>query len=202
MKSTPITIAILLTGASIVASAQPALPPGTDRGEDPVHTELRMLRTNVVQAISSGDFDGTLDHLHTNAVITWQNNRVCRGHADLRSFFEEMGRDAFRGYQVPPTPDELTVLYGDDTGVSFGTTVAEYSLLGNPFRFTNRWTATLVKENGRWLLAGYHVSLNALDNPLLNAAKKGVLWAGIIGGGVGLLVGFAVGRISGKGKRA
>jgi ketosteroid isomerase-like protein len=162
--------------------------------EAPVHEELRMLRTNLIHAITAGDFDKTLQYVHTNVVVTWQNNEVCRGHAGLRTFFEKVGKEAFQGYVLPPTPDELTILYGDDTGVSFGRTVANYHLFGKKFQFTSRWTATLVKENGRWLLGAYHISLDALDNPLLNAAKKSLFVLGAISAVLGALLGFLVGR--------
>lgn len=165
--------------------------------EDPAHNELRALRTQVVEAITSGDIEKTLAYLHPNVVVTWQNHEVCRGHQGVRDFMDRLGRDAFRGYKVPPSPDELTILYGGDTGISFGTTVSEVRLLGTSFEFTNRWTATLVNENGRWMLASYHVSNNVLDNPLLRAAERSLVLA--VGGG--LLIGFAVGMLIGRRRR-
>lgn len=162
--------------------------------EDPAHNELRALRTEVVEAITKGDFDSVIRHVHTNAVITWQNNEVCRGHQGLREFFGRMGKETFKGYKVPPTPDELTILHGGNTGVSFGQTVAQYNLLGKEFELKSRWTATLVKENGRWLLAGYHVSMNVLDNPLINAAKGGLYLAAGAAAAGGLVVGWLLGK--------
>jgi ketosteroid isomerase-like protein len=162
--------------------------------EDPAHNELRALRTAVIDGISKGDIDAVLKYVHPNVVVTWQNNVVCRGADGLKTFFNRMGKETFRGYKVPPTPDELTILYGGDTGVSFGEVVAQYELLGKSFEFKSRWTATLVKENGQWLLASYHVSLNALDNPLLNSAKHSLAWAAIAAGVIGVLVGWLVGR--------
>jgi hypothetical protein len=63
---------------------------------------------------------------------------------------------------------------------------------------TSRWTATLVKENGHWLLASYHVSANLLDNPLINAAKSGLYLAA----GVALAAGLVLGLLVGKRKKA
>jgi ketosteroid isomerase-like protein len=162
--------------------------------EDPAHNELRALRSEVIDAITKGDFDRVIRHVHTNVVVTWQNNDVCRGHQGLRDFFNRMGKDTFKGYTVPPTPDELTILYGGDTGVSFGRTVAQYTILGKSIEMTSRWTATLVKEDGHWLLASYHVSANLLDNPLLKAAKSGLYLAGGVALAVGLILGWLVGK--------
>lgn len=162
--------------------------------EDPAHNELRALRTEVIAAITKGDNEAVMKHVHPNVVVTWQNAEVCRGVQGLRDFFNKMAKDTFRGYKVPPTPDDLTILHGGDTGVSFGHIVAEYNLLGKILEFRSRYTATLVKENGRWLLASYHVSLNALDNPIIGAAKQSLLWVGVGAGGLGLVVGLIFGR--------
>ena len=175
------------TPATTAAAAAPA-------GEDPAHAALRALRTEIIEAITAGDMDRVLKSVHPNVVVTWQNNEVCRGQEGLKEFFNRMGKNAFKGYKVPPTPDDLTILYGGDTGISFGETVAEYSVLGKSHEMKSRWTATLVKENDRWLLAGYHLSMNVLDNPILGAAKSS-LYA--VGGGTlvaGLLGGFLIGR--------
>ncbi len=161
--------------------------------ENPAHSELRALRNEVLSAITQGNFDKALTYIHPNVVVTWQNNEVCRGHKGLKEFMDRMGKEAFKSYKVPPTPDELAIFYGDDTGLSFGKTVAQYKILGKEFELTSRWTAMLVKENGRWLLAGYHVSVNAIDNPLLNAAKQALYWMGGIAGLLGLAIGWVIG---------
>ena len=166
--------------------------------EDPVHEELRALRTEIITAITRGDINTVLQHVHPNVVITWQNAEVCRGQQGLKQFFERMGKKSFKGYKVPPTPDELTILHGENTGISFGETVAEYNLLGKNYEIKSRWTATLVKEKGKWLLAAYHISTNTLDNPLLSAAKKALYAATAIA----LVAGFFIGRIRRKPRAA
>lgn len=162
--------------------------------EDPAHNELRVLRSEVVDAITKGDFDTVVRHVHTNVVVTWQNGEVCRGHQGLRDFFNRMGKNAFKGYKTAPTPDELTILSGGDHGISFGYTVATYNLLGKDLELKSRWTATLIKENGHWLLSSYHISMNVLDNPLLNAAKGSLAWIAGLAAAGGLVVGLIIGR--------
>ena len=184
----PLVLVAALSSPAFLQAQTAATP------EDPAHNELRALRTQVLDAIKSGDVERVLAYVHPNVVITWQNQEVCRGREGLREFYNRMGKDAFRGYKVDPIPDELTILYGGDTGISFGSSVAAYRLLGKEAEFKNRWTATLVKENGRWLLASYHVSNNTLDNPLVNTAKRAVYWAGVIGLIVGLALGLLVAR--------
>jgi ketosteroid isomerase-like protein len=159
--------------------------------DEAVHEELRTLRTEIIDAITRGDIDSVIKHVHPDAVVTWQNSEVCRGQKGLKDFFERMGKDSFKGYKIPPTPDELTILHGGNTGVSFGETVAEYRLLGKGYELKSRWTATLVKENGKWLLAAYHISMNVLDNPILSTARQGLY----LGAAVALVIGILIGRM-------
>jgi ketosteroid isomerase-like protein len=162
--------------------------------EDPAHEELRTLRKELVAAIIAGDVETQLVHTRPDVVVTWQNQVVCRGHEELREFMKESGSSAFKGYKVEPTADLLTILHGGDTGISTGRSVGAYQLIGKEFEFENRWTATLVKEDGRWLVAAYHVSLNALDNPILNSAKGMLIGAAGVAGVIGLLIGWLLGK--------
>mgnify|MGYP000352502892 CR=1 FL=1 len=95
-------------------------PGRAQSAEDPAHAELRTMRAALLDAITAQDIDKVLPLLHPDVVVTWQNGAVNRGHAGVRSFFEAMGRQSFGGYKVPPEPDELTILHGGTTGVSFG----------------------------------------------------------------------------------
>lgn len=169
-------------------SAQEAAP------EDPAHDELRALHKELVAAIVEGDVGAQLKHVHPDVVVTWQNHVVCRGVEELNTFMKESGSTAFRGYKVKPEADDLTVLHGGDTGISNGRSVGMFHILGKDLEFENRWTATLVKEGDRWLVASYHVSLNALDNPVLNGAKGLLFWVGGGAGVLGLILGWLVGR--------
>ncbi len=158
--------------------------------EDPAHGELRLLRTEMIDAITKGDTSKVLQHTHPNVVITWQNAVVCRGHQGLKDFLSQNAKDSFKGYKIPPTADELTIFHGANTGVSFGHVVASYRLLGKDYDLKSRWTATLVKENGQWQLAAYHVSMNVLDNPILAATRT----ATYLGATAALIIGLVIGR--------
>ena len=57
-----------------------------------------------------------------------------------------------------------------------------------------RWTATLVRENGRWLIGSLHVSTNIFDNVLLNLAKKYGVRAASLALVAGGILGWLLGR--------
>ena len=190
------TLAIVLCGAILSASASAQDSPaatGAAETDEAIHTELRAIRTALTEALKKGDIDGQLAHIHKNVVSTWQNGRVVRGHEGLRDFLKEMNaenEEVFRGYKVEPQPDELTILYGGDTGIVFGRSVPQYHYLGIDLELENRWTATLVKENGDWKIAAYHVSASVVDNPLLSIAKRSAYWSGGICLAIGVILGI------------
>jgi ketosteroid isomerase-like protein len=193
------TLAALACAAlwPLPASGQPAEPQGADAADQgaaadaAAHDELRELRAGLVDAIVKKDYERQLTYAHDDAVVTWQNGQVVKGREGLLKFLEEGESDVFKGYTQPPTPADLSILYGGDTAISYGTSIAHYAIAGQEFDLTNHWSATLVKEGDQWKLASYHVSANLLDNPLLNAATKALYWAG----GIGLVVGIVLGMI-------
>jgi hypothetical protein len=68
------------------------------------------------------------------------------------------------------------------------------------FNVDTHWTATLVKEDGKWLLASFQFGPNIFDNPLLNKALSALYWGIGIAGAIGLALGFLFGRfVRGRG---
>lgn len=171
------------------------------QGEDSAHNELRKLRDDLIAAVNASDIDAMVRQMAPDVVITWQDGEVCRGPAEVKAFYERMAaksKKTFQGYKIPPTADALTTLYADGkTGVVYGHSAGRYFLLGKEIELTNRWTATVVKIDGQWKLAGYHVSMNVLDNPLLNSTKK----IGLIAAGMSLVIGGAIGWVLAKRSR-
>lgn len=171
--------------------------------EDPAHNELRAVRDGLLAGMKKGDIEAQLAYLHTNVVVTWHNAEVSRGHEGVRKYLDRMlkgSNKVVEKFSADVTVDELSILYGGDTAIAFGSAQEHFTLAGGrQFDFTGRWSATLVKEGGKWLIANLHTSDNIFDNPLLNAAKRMLVWAGIGAGIAGLLIGWLLGR---RGRRA
>ena len=87
--------------------------------------------------------------------------------------------------------DELTILYGENTGIAFGSSLEHFKLAnGSSFDLKGRWTTTMVKEDGRWLIASLHVSTNIFDNVMLDLMKKYAIRATCIALVVGIILGW------------
>jgi ketosteroid isomerase-like protein len=174
-------------------------PPAADNSaEEAVHNELRAFRDGLLDAMSKGDIERELTYFHPNVAITWHNAEVSRGRDGVRAYLNRMltGPDkAVASYKADVEVDELTILYGGDTGISFGSAVEHFTMTsGKTFDLPARWSATLVKEGDRWLIASLHASDNLFNNPLLDMAKRAAWWAGGLSLVLGLAAGFFLGR--------
>ena len=166
--------------------------------EDPAHNELRALRDGMMDAIKKGDIERQLSYLHPNVVVTWQNAEVSRGREGVRAYLNKMltgPNKPVASYQADLNVDELTILYGGDTGISFGSSKEHIALTdGSNFDYTARWSATLVKDGGKWVVGSLHASTNLFDNPMLSMTKRIACIAAGICLVVGLVLGFLFGR--------
>jgi hypothetical protein len=155
--------------------------------------------------MNKGDLERELGYFHPNAVVTWHNAEVSRGRDGVRAYMNRMlnGPDkVVASFRADVNVDELTILYGggggDRAGISFGSAVEHFKLTnGMTLDLPSRWSATLVKDGDKWLIASLHASDNLFDNPLLAKARRTIYWAG----GLALLAGLAVGFALGKRRR-
>ena len=193
------TLAALLALTFLTAAplpAQDAKP--APAAEDPAHQELRALRDGLLDAMNKADLEKMLTYLHPNVVITYQNAEVARGREGAKAYQLKMTTGPAKvveSFHAAAKVDELTILHGGDTGISFGSSVENFKMAhGGDITLNGRWTATLVKENGQWLVAALHCSTNLFDNPVVAATKK----AGVAAGAGSIIIGLVVGWFLGK----
>ena len=190
-----------LTSLPLASQAVPAQSPPAPAADDATHNELRALRDGLLDAMSKGDVERELGYFHPNVVVTWHDAEVSRGRDGVRKYLSRMldGPDkVVESFRADVNVDELTILYGGDTGISFGSAVEHFTMKGGrELSLPARWTATLVKEGDHWLIASLHASDNLFDNPLLNMVRRIAWWAG----GLCLLAGFGLGFLLGRRRR-
>ncbi len=201
LATMPLTVLMLLlatTAATAPVLSQTPAPPNNDA----IHADLRTFRDGLLAAINKGDVEGELTYFHPNAVVTWHNAEVSRGRDGIRAYMKRMldgPNKVVASFKADVNVDELTILYGGNnggtTGISFGSAVEHFTLAnGKSLDLPSRWSATLVKDGDKWLIANLHASDNLFDNPLLNLAKQTAYWAAGIALVVGLLAGWLIGR--------
>ena len=194
---TAIAALILLCWTAASLPAQAPVQPTNEA----THDALRALRDGLLDAMSKGDIERELTYFHPNAVITWHNAEVSRGRDGIRKYMARMleGPDkVLESFKADVKVDELTILYGGDAGIAFGSAVEHFEMTnGRTFDLPARWSATMVKDGGKWLIASLHASDNLFDNPLLAMARKMAWWVG----GAGLLIGLGAGYLLGRRRR-
>jgi ketosteroid isomerase-like protein len=150
----------------------------------------------LIEAINKNDLDALLTHLDKDVVITWMDASVSRGPQGVKEYIEKMTKGENRkvnSHSIDAEVDELTHLYGD-TGMATGTSKDQFVLTdGRDFVVNTRWTATVVKKDGKWKIASFHSSTDMFYNPVLFiAVRRTAMWVGGIAVAVGLLLGFGV----------
>lgn len=184
-------VALLLVAAVSVASAQ-----GDERAAD--HDALRKVKADLEQAVSKRDFEAAKDLFHQPFMVTVITQDSFTDLGTLKSYFDSLfTRDFLRmkNVSIKAEADDLSSIYTGTFAMTRGSTMERYELAdGRAFDMKGRWTAVSIKEpDGSWKVLGIHTGTNFLDNPVLNAIERSVLWFSVGGAGLGLLVGFACG---------
>jgi uncharacterized protein (TIGR02246 family) len=163
-----------------------------------VHQALRQLKTVMSKALNDGDVDTIVANVTPDIVFTTMNSDVCRGRDQIRAYFDKMMRapgHIVKKVNTSFDADALTILYGDDTGVAYGSSKDHYELTdGSKFDINGRWSCTLVLQNGRWLIANFHYSTNVFNNPIDRQIKHFLMAAGLVAVIASLIIGLLLGR--------
>jgi ketosteroid isomerase-like protein len=182
---------LLLTIAAASALAQD----GTAAAD---HEALRKLKGELEQSVSRRDFGllGRLVHQPFMATVVTQDSFADLGA--IKSYYDGLfTRSTLRmkDVSIKAEADELSRLYTGTVAMTRGSTLEHYELAdGRAFDMKGRWTAVSIKEpDGSWKLLGIHMGTNFLDNPVLSAIERSVMWTAAVGAGLGLLVGFGGG---------
>lgn len=206
-----LVLALLPASMQRVAAQPPetADPPeaavSTEPNVDQLHDELRAVRAAMERALNERDLGALVENVTSDVVFTTMNGDVVRGAEQIRDYYAQMmqGEDrVVESVTVSFIPDALSILYDGDTAIAFGATDDHYELAdGRAFDVAARWTATLLRRDGRWRIAAFHYSTDMFDNPVLATQRRVLI--GIAAGAalVAFLVAFLLGRAVGRRRR-
>ena len=191
MKNVLLALLLAFTAARLHSATPPA-------ANEALHDELRALKAGIMDAINKADLERQLTFLHPNVVVTWHNAEVSRGRDGVRSYYQKLTsgpQKMVEKFSAEVNVDELTILHGDSTGIAFGSSVEHFTLTnGTTIDLKGRWSTTMVKEGGKWLVASLHVSTNLFDNVMLATSKKYAIRIACGAAGVAALLGWLIGR--------
>jgi ketosteroid isomerase-like protein len=200
IKRSILTISLVLLGCALgsaAADAQPRAgspPPSTET----LHNELRALRERTVDAVNKRDPAALMKELHPDIVFTAMDTEVVRGLAGAQAYYQKMFVGAGRlieAFSLTVEPDAPAALYENGrVAISRGSSKAHFKLAtGTEFDIPLRWSATLLRENGKWGLANLQYTANMFDNPMLDVVKSSMKWVALGTGVAALVAGFLLG---------
>jgi ketosteroid isomerase-like protein len=176
----------------VAPSTAPATAPTPPPADVDAARAIDQLRAGLIAAFNRQDVDGLLALLAPDVVVTWQNAEVCRGPGEVRAYYDRMMR-ADRPVVAKVSADPVVdgrQLYGD-WALSYGHMRDHFVLTdGTDLPFDSRFTATVARRGDRWLVTGFHLSVDAFDNPVMNyAVRKGATYGAAGGAAAGAAVG-------------
>lgn len=175
--------------------AFPALAQTTGTPAD--HEALRRLKADATAAVNQRDYAAAQRILHRPFMATLITQDSFTDFDPLKAYFESLyTRDFNRIARIAMTAeaDDYSQIYQGTFALTKGPTREHYELAdGRVFDIAGRWTAVSIKDGADWKLLAVHTGTNFLDNPVLHAVERSVLWFGAGGLALGLMLGFAGG---------
>lgn len=157
------------------------------------HAALRELMEDATSALNGLDAAALAKYLADGFVVTFSDQTVITDPAQLDGYIANYftaENAPLRSVSFAPEATEQVRFIDRRTGVVYGTSADTYTLADETsLVFDTHWTATVVKQDGRWLVQTFHAGVNMLDNPILDATSKG----GLLSGGVALVAGLLTG---------
>jgi hypothetical protein len=157
-------------------------------------TAITTLREGLIDSFVKADIERLLTFLDPEVIVTWQNAEVCRGPEAVRAYYQRMMTGPNRVVrEVKAAPEVAGRQVYDDWAISWGNLRDHFVLTdGSDLPFNTVFTATIAKHGDRWLVRGFHASVNAFENPVLGLAIKKVAWRVGLGA---LVLGVVIGLI-------
>lgn len=189
-------IAVLLISGSALGLAF------ADVTADKEHEALRELNQNVTASLNNVDFNAFQQYLTEPFDLVFADQKSITSIQQLKDYYAEMTSEAGGGMEsikFEPTADALTRFIGANTGITRGTSVDTFTRKdGRKVVINSRWTATVVKDAGKWKITALHAGVNLLDNAyfkLVTGKMKTMMYgAAALAFLIGLGLGFVVGR--------
>ena len=161
------------------------------------HEALRKLKDQTIQAINTRDYALARKLISEPFMATLITQDSFTDFDKLKAYFESLyTRDALRMKSVTlaAEPDDYSQIIQGTFALTKGATKERYELAdGRVFDIAGRWTAVTLKQDGEWRLLALHWGTNFLDNAVLGAVEKSVVWISAIALAGGLVIGLAGG---------
>lgn len=149
--------------------------------------EILQLKNSLLEAFLSQDINKTLDYLHPDILVTWQNAEVSKGHEQVRAYTKRMMEGPNRVVEkVEANPQAEARMYLQDSVISIGKMNDTFFLAGEkkPLVLDSRYSAVLVRHDGKLKIAQIHFSVNAFNNNVCSLMVTKAIFFCVLGFGI------------------
>ena len=167
------------------------------------HQEMRQLLADVTHAINTEDIDHIRNFFAKDYIYVGADQSAVTNRTEFLAYYDKLlgGKNALlKSLNFQPKALMKTKFIQDNVGIVYGESYDTYVLAnGHTAKVKSTWSATLLKEDGKWKVATLHNGVNFYDNPEITYFIN--FWKMIAFGA--LIVGVALGYlIKGKAKSA
>lgn len=182
------------------------IPPAIDKEKElaQTHNELRDILRTLVSSINSGKYEEMNEVLSKDIEATPINSEYLVGKEQVNNYFSKWfgEKGKLKSLNISMNADKLTWIHNSgDIGIVSGSGIEKYELKdGRTYDLKTRWTATVIKEEGKWKMRSFNSSVNFLDNPIINEIESSISKYSIISAITSLILGVGIGFSIGKKK--
>ena len=159
--------------------------------------ELRLILTNYMDAVNSGDVSKMAPYLSTNVTSVMITGEEVSGLDGLKAYWKKIQDLIGPGgnYHVNVNVDKTDFI--GEAAVSRGSTEDVVHLgNGKELPFSSLWTSVCRKEDGKWKVVRMEAAINPVDNVFISLRlQRAKLVYGIGGLIVGVVLAFIVGML-------
>jgi hypothetical protein len=170
------------------------------------HEALRKLKTDITEAVNKRDYTAAEKFLNKPFMATLITQDSFTDFDKVKTYYDGLyTRDYLRLKKVSlaAEADESSQILEGTFALTKGSTKEHYEMAdGRAFDMDGRWTAVSLKKDGAWKLLAVHTGTNFLDNPVINAIEKSVVWFTAGAGSIGLIAGLFAGWFIGRRRKA
>jgi len=157
-----------------------------------IEAELGTFREGIFEAFNQGDYKAMLEkYCHKDVIASWQDGTTSKGHDGVLAEFDKLSKFIDK-MTVHPETDMRLILNDGNMVISSGHMKDEYHLSrGVHVALKSRWTATMVREDDKWVLVSFSASANAFDNEVVSLYLRSTMYLSAgIASAAGLIVGI------------
>jgi ketosteroid isomerase-like protein len=186
-------ILILWMSAVLLAGVPLALAQGSG-AVDETEKEVNQVKDKVVVALEKLDAEGVRSYLHTDVVVVQPDGSTLKGAGAVADYLAKCNAGTggwFKAVVLKPEIKTLAIHAGVVT-VS-GQAHDKYRLTnGTEMDLDCRFTATLEKADGKWVIRQLQAAPAGFENPMMTAvvtkSANAIVWAWFIGATMGAAV--------------